>query len=161
MNPTLGLCCVSTLLVLLVFTEKPSGGERAGTIKFRHSSEPGGINCHISGHNCTYVLQACSWGSRTRGCNGLRVVLRRVVMSWHHCLGGLTVYSEMWAHVSRLGQTIWVLTAEDESPQSWERKKWEEGDTCTWSLENTHWSWLFFYMQLSQPSRCVLDQALV
>lgn len=112
---------ISTLLVLLMFTEKASGGERAGTIKFGHSSERAGINCHISGHKCTCVCAAGVFVrfqiqrlQRTEGC----FFLRRAVMSWHRCLGGLTVYSEIWAHVPRLGQTIWVLTAEDESPES-------------------------------------------
>lgn len=53
-----------------------------------------------------------------------RVVLHRAVMSWHHCLGGLTVYSENWARVLRLRQTIWVQTMKAESPHSQGGKKY-------------------------------------
>lgn len=46
------------------------------------------------------------------------VVFHRSVMSWHHCSGRLSVYSENWACVLRLRQTIWVQTTKVETLHS-------------------------------------------
>lgn len=53
----------------------------------------------------TFALQACRWDRTWRLQNRVRVVFQWAVMSWHHCLSGLTVYSEMWnPHVLGLRQ---------------------------------------------------------
>lgn len=91
-------------------------------VKFGHFSDQRAVNCIL-----TQLMPVCAAGLLMR----LQiertwewVVFHRAVMSWHHCLGGLTVYSENWARVLRLRETIRVQTMKVESLHGWGGKKY-------------------------------------